>query len=260
MNSSSAPDPAAFAVELGEHVVAARPGRGRAVDAGHRAAGRAGRAARGVVQRGHAVRVLGRRRPARGPAPGPAEGAALLGLRADRRRRLPHRRRAASGASCCGSPATAPACRSSSTGRPTSAPASRSPSARTDPSSCTQESRSAERLRSGGVTGTTAASESASTSRTARASSSAWSRTCRRGSGTASQGSTTAQPAQPRVGEHLGDGRPVAAGDDRPGPGRPASTRTAWSAAASYASRACLSRRRANRCWLWPPALVRPCT
>ena len=36
--------------------------------------------------------------------------------------------------------------------------------------------------------------------------------------------------------------------------------RAAWSAAASLACRAWLSRRRANRCWLWPPALVRPWT
>src|SRR3954449_5462451 len=40
----------------------------------------------------------------------------------------------------------------------------------------------------------------------------------------------------------------------------PGRIRAAWSAAAWYASRAWLSRLLANRCWLCPPALVRPWT
>ena len=63
---------------------------------------------------------------------------------------------------------------------------------------------------------------------------------------------------EPSIGERLGDGGVVAAGDQRPA--RPARMRAAWSAAASQAWRAWLARRRANRCWLWPPALVRPWT
>ena len=46
----------------------------------------------------------------------------------------------------------------------------------------------------------------------------AWSSTARRGSGTGSHGSTTRIPRQPRIGQHLVDGRAVAAGHQRPRP------------------------------------------
>ena len=61
------------------------------------------------------------------------------------------------------------------------------------------------------------------------------------------------------VGQHLVHRRPVASRDDDQARRLPR-IRTACSAAASYACRAWLSRRRANRCWLCPPALVRPWT
>ena len=60
--------------------------------------------------------------------------------------------------------------------------------------------------------------------------------------------------------EHLVDGGVVAAGHDGGRRGSSPRMRAACPAAASYAWRAWLSRRRANRCWLCPPALVRPWT
>ena len=110
MNSSSAPDPAAFAVELGEHVVPHDPAEAEpwtpGTDLPAELAG-----LRGVwFTRGHAVRVLGRRRAARGPAPGPAEGPARPRSSSGSATTSTAPSRAGSAASCCGSPATTPGC------------------------------------------------------------------------------------------------------------------------------------------------------
>ena len=95
--------------------------------------------------------------------------------------------------------------------------------------------------------------------RAEQASAIAASSTDRRGSGTG----TNAPATRWAVDRRRGSSRTVLTAAWSPPTTRTGTCETiraAWSAAASYAARAWLSRRRANRCWLWPPALVRPCT
>ena len=73
------------------------------------------------------------------------------------------------------------------------------------------------------------------------------------------------QPGEPGIGlhdrlvQHQARQGPVAAGGQVLD-GLAAEDAAAWSATSSTSSSAWLARRRANRCWDWPPAAVRDCT
>ncbi len=102
--------------------------------------------------------------------------------------------------------------------------------------------------------------------RSERPSATAWSRTARRGSGNGEPG--VDRRSRRRSGPGAGrrgprrrpPGRPRRRAPRRSGPHRLARIRARGRRRPRRPGRAWLSRRRANRCWLCPPALVRPCT
>ena len=213
MSSTASPAPDAFAIELADHVVEHDPVEDAPWQPGTEVPDGVPPAAGPLVLRGSALRLLGRAgRAARTHRQAGRRAADGLALREGRRRRLPRRERPRARRAPAGHPCRRRRRSPSSTGRRTSSRASRSPSASRSAPDHLAPGRRVRRAQPPPAAALTTSTP------TLRASATAWSSTARRGSGTASQGPTTVDLPQARVGEHLVDGTVVAAGDERERP------------------------------------------